>query len=672
MGRNDLFRRHRKVSPPSGFCVSGEIQRRTGWPMQQVVKFGLLCIVTALPWGLSAQWKFDMHVQVSGNCSGWGGVAKKNTEAALNHYWNSLPAMIPTKAACENARAVINGYTTKTDGCTARIICTPCIGRDIGNSMGGAAGDLSYLNNYQLGGPDKGLASFSSNPDDEIKQWQDEIDRKKEIFAHFNGASSGLGYIETEDPEFDEMYTEKLQDKDGILYVKRGVAPKGRGIYIGEGKFKGIPNSENSPVDEKKIDEMLKKAESSMDFFLKREWHSPEEMELYVQTLFEHISGYNIRILIEATRTRVPTREELRILLEYDTFKGKYYAAADAKYIEKIDRINMAENHHVLIAENVYTKHNDDNYQPGNDIFRIDKFNQKDILTQIPELAELSPAQRGKLGALLNGIEMLNNQGESGKTGFAASLYYDSKLKELVVAFRGTELTDIADILVDLQNAAGKLTHQYGSANALKRVLKEVADSGMKISIVGHSLGGGLASVLGLATGLPTYTYNAAGVNDNVLKKYGILGKKENAAQNITAYHSSKDFVSNFQDASSGHDKMKVAVDLYSTLAQEHPVKTAVGTAVGTAAVAVGTVAGVANTEFARTLAAAAKNASPALGKRVNIGDAGIHFIADMRENFSSSNRTYRSAEWTRLTNSRNTLYKAKEINTHNTMMVIQ
>ena len=72
-------------------------------------------------------------------------------------------------------------------------------------------GDMSYLGEYQLLGPEQGMASFTSNPADEIRQWEDEWERKKKTLA-YDDNGPGLLPVTTGDMSFDKEYS-KLQSR---------------------------------------------------------------------------------------------------------------------------------------------------------------------------------------------------------------------------------------------------------------------------------------------------------------------------------------------------------------------------------------------------------------------------------------------------------------------------
>ena len=122
-------------------------------------------------------------------------------------------------------------------------------------------------------------------------------------------------------------------------------------------------------------------------------------------------------------------------------------------------------------------------------------------------------------------------------TGFGATLFWDNKLKQNVLAIRGTEPSTFKDILNDaFLGATGKAYEQEVALEAFyRRVTTSKADGGLgllgvneKINIVGHSLGGFLAQVFTSKhqnNVNHTYTYNAPGIDGiwgNIEKLFGL------------------------------------------------------------------------------------------------------------------------------------------------------
>ena len=184
------------------------------------------------------------------------------------------------------------------------------------------------------------------------------------------------------------------------------------------------------------------------------------------------------------------------------------------------------------------------------------------------------------------------------ETGFNAVLYYNSKTNEYTVAFEGSafpsfgkssEITTASKIAPSFDfdmnskeyvvNALGlemripqDMWNDWGKNNALQaagriasqfQMAKEIADilnaspelKNLNINFTGHSLGGALASVAGLSTGKPTFTYNSEGVSDKILENFGLLDKKNNRDYNITAYHTDNDILTNTQKWAQGEGK---------------------------------------------------------------------------------------------------------------------
>ncbi|GAA4027448.1 hypothetical protein GCM10022409_09300 [Hymenobacter glaciei] len=157
----------------------------------------------------------------------------------------------------------------------------------------------------------------------------------------------------------------------------------------------------------------------------------------------------------------------------------------------------------------------------------------------------LNPAELGAKGV---SPEMLLDP----KSGFKAALYQSSfeRPPKLVIAYAGTE--DKPDILSDLRQGVGLKDAQYDRAMSLAT---SVANSGdpLDMETTGHSLGGGLASAATVVTGIKSYTFNAAGLHTNTVKRapYAVSRSvmKEQGAL-IDAYRSTSDPLNNAQKAS--------------------------------------------------------------------------------------------------------------------------
>jgi hypothetical protein len=109
--------------------------------------------------------------------------------------------------------------------------------------------------------------------------------------------------------------------------------------------------------------------------------------------------------------------------------------------------------------------------------------------------------------------------------GFFAALFTDGTNAPLgkngqhyVLAFRGTDKTQLEDWVTDLRQAFGLYTWQY--ANAAQIVAEELpkyvdSEAAQTLTFTGHSLGGGLASLASsMVPQIPTITFNAVGLHE--------------------------------------------------------------------------------------------------------------------------------------------------------------
>lgn len=121
-------------------------------------------------------------------------------------------------------------------------------------------------------------------------------------------------------------------------------------------------------------------------------------------------------------------------------------------------------------------------------------------------------------------------------TGFVANLFENIKNKSLVIAYRGTERIGmgenhsdiqalIKDIKADIDLVSGVLDEQFYDAYEFYNIVKEQYPN-RKITIVGQSLGGALAQLVGAKIfsetnkKIKTFTYNAPGCK-HLLESFG-------------------------------------------------------------------------------------------------------------------------------------------------------
>jgi filamentous hemagglutinin family protein len=133
--------------------------------------------------------------------------------------------------------------------------------------------------------------------------------------------------------------------------------------------------------------------------------------------------------------------------------------------------------------------------------------------------------------------------------GLASTLFYNKEKNEYVLAFRGTEMTK-EDWGTNVAQAIGATAaSQYGDVEpkGINRLNKMVAEHGATLTVTGHSLGGGLATMV-VATGFAdrAVVFNPAGLHDNSIAAIG--GSREVAEQKTTAYISKLDVLNLLQD----------------------------------------------------------------------------------------------------------------------------
>jgi hypothetical protein len=109
-------------------------------------------------------------------------------------------------------------------------------------------------------------------------------------------------------------------------------------------------------------------------------------------------------------------------------------------------------------------------------------------------------------------------------SGFYASMFHNVKSDEYVLAFRGTDpgididwMTNLRNFLIGAEICKKNTQYDRAERIALDMQLEYKRKNGKNIIVVGHSLGGGLASYAAMKHGLTAYVYNTA--RDGLLTK---------------------------------------------------------------------------------------------------------------------------------------------------------
>lgn len=526
--------------------------------MRRKIAATLLALVGLLP--ANAQYTFTLHVSWSGNCSGY--TAQMNQ--AIRGFQTQTINGFPTRELCEQTRALCHQelghieliyYDAKTGkeikreatNCKLNVSTTPCTGRP----MAGSTGTLNAL------GVSQGSSFYSTNSANEIQNWSND-DMERMLVLNKNNQSFEQINVVTGDVQFDNARKDLDHNKP---FVSINMREGGSSTIVSE----DLITPKIIPANEQLIHEYLSKVDwDSAPRF--PQTHAEDYIE-WVKLQYKAAAGLDIDEIIGKFNR---TKEDGEALRNYREFEARLVNEAKAK----IDNIlapleNSKEKKEVdmaLLACDSYVK-GDGDFLQHTDYKRLD-LNSMDVPEDIRALAN----------------KLLSCNLTFSETGFNAILYHNDKTNEYAIAFEGSAFPSFSKssqdtfvskmapaVVFDMNtneyvvNALGfevkipkDLWNDWGKNNALQAVgrvasqyamAKEIGDlinsmpelKDVAINFTGHSLGGGIASIAGLTTGRPTYTYNAEGVSDKILSNFGIMDKKNSGNFQITAYHSSND-----------------------------------------------------------------------------------------------------------------------------------
>ena len=448
----------------------------------------------------TAQYTASMQIVVTGNCySGASSTAINNARQFVNEFNAQFRSVPLTKEECLAMSQAFAGKALEFGfseyGCSVKIIITPCI--------------CTGCQDEATPGPEQGGSYYSTNPGNEVRDWEADVERRNQ--ALYNNASPLPSQVE----EFfgkgsgDIRFDNALRSNEGMSQLP------GNEVKLPE-DFEFLANMEN----------VQRYMDGSNDL-LKLYLEYPFDITVMLHDEFERVSNIDI----DAIRNKLPsqrTEEENQALLDYQAYckkmLEKMYGEITALAYEAATREETRVYEMSVLSETCYgdSKHGNitkTNYiEVGQAFFDNDKDNP----------------MRG----LLELIGECNQTRE--ETGFHAELYYNKITGEYTIAFEGTNVT-MADIKTDAMIGFNEVPKQHDLAMRIAEYINNLdLPDNVKINVTGHSLGGSLASVVGLATGLPTYTYNSAGVNNAMAEKYGF--DNMSTCSNIKAYQPEFDY----------------------------------------------------------------------------------------------------------------------------------
>lgn len=383
-------------------------------------------------------------------------------------------AGFPTKAMCEQVRAMISSIRVGDRYCTVYYTTTPCTGTE--------------------------LNSFGSNSTSKI-----------------SGMPSQNAGVAIRNEMQDYAYQQSIQN--GINAANSVIVPGTPDYNASVNKIiaNDISSGNNAQVVLKRMipnlnDRIAETARLLLNLY--EQGKHATDLSRMLSDQFKALTGFDI---YELNNKIKPTPEELEILNSYNEYVDMVCKSAQDKLSAEEERVPELEMAAYSIA--VYK---DDGIESITDYFKPSPLRDMSVIR--------NPQERNGAEKIVNFI----NENE-GKSGFNSEIYYDKDRGEYVVAIRGTELTKLGDLTADVSFALLATSPQHDIAYNLAQVIKESGIPLDKIKITGHSLGGGLASIVGMITGCETYIYNPAHVSLEAAKNYKLDLSRQNNIHTYTA-----------------------------------------------------------------------------------------------------------------------------------------
>lgn len=430
---------------------------------------------------LNAQYTFTATMRGRGSdkeCADAAAKASSMYDGILN------VAGFPTKAMCEQARAMISSIRVGDRYCTVYYTTTPCTGTE--------------LNSFGSNSTSKISGMPSQNAGVAIRNEMQDYAYQQSIQNGINAANSVI-VLGTSDynASVNKIIANDISSGNNAQVVLKRM----------------IPNLNDRIAETASLLlDLYKQYARSIDLLSQGPLSRYDRM---LSDQFKALTGFDINELNAKIK---PTPEELEILNSYNEYVDMVCKSAQDKLSAEEERVPELEMAAYSIA--VYK---DDNTKLIKDNFKPSPLRDMSVIS--------NPQERNGAEKIANFI----NENE-GKSGFNSEIYYDKDQDKYVIAIRGSEMKGLFDsetykdwLVADAMFASLATSPQHDIAYKLAQTIK---DSGIpldKIKITGHSLGGGLASIVGMITGCETYVYNPAHVSLEAAKHYKLdLSRQDN------------------------------------------------------------------------------------------------------------------------------------------------